>query len=138
MKRFVLDCSISAAWCIEDESSATADRCLDMLKKGEAVVPSHWILEMANVFLVAERRRRIEPGDAAEAMELLSSLPITIHDEPRGAMKRIHALAREHELTPYDACYIDLAMQLKLPLASLDTGQRRAAAAASVKLLLRC
>ena len=93
---------------------------------------------MANVFLVAERRRRIKSPDVSEAMELLAGLPITVHDEPRDAMKRVHALAGGHDLTAYDACYLDLALQLKLPLASLDRGQRRAAAALAVRLLPRC
>ena len=135
MKRYVLDCSVSVAWILEDEASSAADRFLDLLADGEAVVPTLWIVEMANALVVAERRRRINRSDVTEALELLSELPITVHAEPRSMMVGLCELAREHDLSAYDACYIDLARRLRLPLASLDRRQTAAANAASVELL---
>ena len=135
MKRYVLDCSVSVAWILEDEASDAADRFLDLLADGEAVVPGLWVVEMANALVVAERRKRITPEDVAEALELLSELPITVHAEPRTMMTRVYRLARDHELSAYDASYLDLAIQLRLPLASLDQRQAAAATAASVTVL---
>ena len=39
MKRFVLDCSISASWCLTDEQNGEALDILERLTKEEAVVP---------------------------------------------------------------------------------------------------
>ena len=75
---------------------------------------------MSNALLVAERRKRIASQDVAEAFELLSGLPITVHAEPRDRMSRLHELARDHDLTAYDASYLDVALELNLPLASGD------------------
>ena len=78
MSRFVLDCSVSAAWCLSDEGSEAAEHILHRLANDEALVPPLWIAEMANVLLVAERRGRITPADASQAVELVLSLPIRV------------------------------------------------------------
>jgi predicted nucleic acid-binding protein len=135
LKRFVLDCSVSAAWCLKDESSAAADRYLARLETAEAVVPPLWIAEMVNVLLVAERRRRITAEDARLALELLEQLPIVPEPPEPGSMTRVHELARRFGLSAYDACYLELALAGRWPLASLDRDLRAAARSAKVRLL---
>ena len=56
MKPFVLDASVSASWCLKDESNDRADTLLGMLLETEAVVPPIWPVEMANVLIMAERK----------------------------------------------------------------------------------
>ena len=135
MKRFVLDCSVSGAWCLKDETSANADRYLEILLTGQAVVPSLWVVEMTNVLLIAERRRRIDGADVEQAMQLLDQLPILIESTETGSMAKIHQLASRHRLSAYDACYLELARRHRLPLASLDRELRAAAKSAKVRLL---
>jgi hypothetical protein len=55
----VVDSSVVMAWCFEDEVDKYADSVLDLLVDSEAIVPSIWPLEVANVLLVAERRQRL-------------------------------------------------------------------------------
>jgi predicted nucleic acid-binding protein len=45
------------------------------------------------------------------------------------------ALARKHELTVYDACYLELALREACPLAALDKDLIRAARAENIQLL---
>ena len=135
MTRFVLDCSVSAAWCLADETSAASDRYLGLLEEGEASVPSLWVAEMANVLVTAERQRRMTMEDAKLALELLDRLPIRIEQADSKTMARVHGLAIEHRLTAYDASYLDLALTQGLPLVSFDRDVRRAAEAAGVRLL---
>jgi predicted nucleic acid-binding protein len=45
-------------------------------------------------------------------------------------------LARAHNLTSYDASYLELAVRVGLPLATLDTRMRDAAIAAGVQLFV--
>ena len=47
----------------------------------------------------------------------------------------ILALARTHRLTVYDAAYLELALRVDAPLATLDRELARAARAAKVPLL---
>lgn len=126
---FVLDASVSAAWLLNDESSAYADRLLKRLAAGaEAVVPAIWRYEMANVLSVGVRRARVSAADSAQLSQWLSALPISIDPGSVDAvMAGVSGVAALYDLSVYDAAYLELALRKGLPLASLD--QRLVAAA---------
>jgi predicted nucleic acid-binding protein len=133
--QFVVDASVVMSWCFADEADAYADGVLDRLTQDEALVPSIWPLEIGNVLLVAERRKRLSEADSARFLALLGELPIVIEPEPPQRMLReILALARELGLSTYDAAYLDLAMRLGLPLATNDAALRKAAKKVRVPL----
>ena len=134
MSNFILDCSVSGSWCLKDESNDEANKILDCLGEDEALVPSIWPVEMANVLVVAERRGRVSAADAARAMEILLSLPIEAERGERENMVRIRLLAREHKLSAYDACYLELAQRTGFPIATLDHALQAAARNCGVPL----
>jgi len=120
-KDFVVDASIVMSWCFKDEANRYTDAILDILTEATAYVPSVWPLEIGNVILVAERRKRLNKADSTRFLGLLAELPIVITPEPPGRMmNEILVLAREQKLSTYDASYLDLAMRMGLPLATLD------------------
>jgi len=132
-KNFVVDNSIVMSWCFKDEANPYADSVLNRLKKASAYVPSVWPLEVVNVLLAAERTKLLSQADSVRFVGLLSQLPIFVeHGSLERAMKDLLGLARAHDLSSYDASYLDLAMKKGLPLATLD--QRLRAAAQSVKV----
>jgi len=134
--RFVLDNSIVMSWCFEDENDALAESTLERLQDDIALVPAIWPLEVGNVLLVAERRRRLSEADSVRFLAMLTALPIQAEPEtPRRAMGQILSLAREHKLSTYDASYLDLTMREGVPIATLDQGLRRAAKNCRVALL---
>ena len=121
MKAFVLDCSLTMAWCFEDEQTEQSQALLERLAHDEAVAPSLWALEVTNVLLVAERRGRLTAARAEGFAAVLKRLPITVSDaSPSGTFDRVLPLARSLGLSAYDASYVELALSLGLPLASLD------------------
>ena len=127
-ERFVVDTSVTLAWCFEDEAEAYAEAVLETLDICEAVVPAIWPLEVGNVLLVAERNKRLSKADVVRFLALLSNLPVIVEQEtPERMLKEIVALAREQRLTTYDASYLDLAMRLGLPIATRDTTLSKAA-----------
>jgi len=118
---FVIDTSVVMTWCFQDQSSRYADHILDRLEADSGFVPSIWPLEVCNVLLVAERKKRLGEADSSRFIALLGELPIIIEQEPPERMLReIFALARKHKLSSYDASYLDLAMRKGLPIATLD------------------
>ncbi len=119
MKRFALDCSMTMSWCFEDESTPYSDSVLAALVEGAAIVPPIWSLEVANVLIVGERKKRLVPAQSLRFVELLQSLPITLDADVR-PLGELLGLAREQGLSSYDASYLDLAVRTGLPLASLD------------------
>lgn len=118
---FVIDTSVVMSWCFMDERNQYADVILDLLEAATAFAPSIWPLEVGNVLLVAERRKRLSEADSVRFITLLSELPIIIEQEPPERMiHEILALAREHKLSSYDASYLDLAMRKGLSIATID------------------
>ena len=125
---FVIDNSVVMTWCFKDKINQSADAILDRLEVSTAVVPSIWPLEVGNVLLVAERRKRLSEADSTRFIALLAELPIIIEQEPpERMMKDIVALARKHQLSTYDASYLDLAMRKGIPIATLDNRLKAAA-----------
>ncbi|MEE8480699.1 MAG: type II toxin-antitoxin system VapC family toxin [Desulfobacterales bacterium] len=133
---FVIDNSVVMTWCFKDQINQYADAILDRLEVSTAVVPSIWPLEVGNVLLVAERKKRLSEADSTRFIVLLAELPIIIEQEPpERMMKDILALAREHQLSTYDASYLDLAMRKGLPIATLDNRLKAAAKRSQVPTL---
>jgi predicted nucleic acid-binding protein len=132
---FVVDASVAIAWLFEDEVTPETEAVLDRLSDQEAHAPGLWELEVANVVLSAERRGRISEIASAQIMERLGDLPIRINpDNPR--LHHLLEVARRYGLTSYDAAYLTLALQLNLPLATLDRNLAAAAGLADVALVI--
>ena len=118
---FVLDCSMTMAWCFEDESTDYTDSVLECLTEKTAIVPALWNLEVANVLLLTEKKNRITKSHSAEFIDILSTLPIIVDPSTSSrAMQSIYALAFQANLTIYDAAYLELAIREKIPLVTLD------------------
>ena len=135
MSRFVLDCSMTIPWCLEDETNPRSDVVLECLDSQEAVVPTHWSLEVANALVVCERRKRVTPARISEFLGFLGGLPIVADDQTfTKAFGEILLLARSHRLSAYDAAYLELAMREGCPLASLDASLNEAATGLGIAL----
>jgi predicted nucleic acid-binding protein len=133
---FVVDASVALAWCFEDEGGDYALGVLEKLLTSEAVVASHWTLEVSNALLSAERNKRIDAQSASRFSGLLLTLPIAVDPTARArALTETRRLARTHKLTSYDAAYLELAMRLGVPLATLDKPLKTAAIKEGVPLL---
>lgn len=135
---FVLDTSVTMAWCFEDEANAYADAVLDSLIHVKALAPAVWPLEISNVLAVAERRGRIDKAGSVRFISLLMQLSIMVEVEtPQRVFGEILTLAREYHLSSYDASYLDLAMREGIPLATQDRRLQEAAKQTGVTLYLR-
>jgi predicted nucleic acid-binding protein len=127
---------VAVAWCFDDESTPAAWALLDRLRTAPGHVPALWALEIGNILLGSERRRRITRARTTEFLEILGELDIRIDpDLPGRAFRDVLPLARERRLTTYHATYLELAMRLGLPLATKDTALARAATALRIKTL---
>ena len=137
MQAFVLDVSACLPWCYEDEQTPFADQLLDWAASGSDLhVPSIWPLEIVNALVQGVRRKRLPADRAKDFLEQLKTLAFHIDAAPTLTdLPRIHEMATRHQLTSYDAAYLDLAIRTGLPLASLDDALLKAAAAEHVKLV---
>jgi len=134
-KGIVIDASVALAWCFPDEASDYADDVLVALDGRTAMVPAIWPVEVANALLVGERRKRIRQPEVRRFLDLLKGLSILEDGQPfADTVSNILPLAREHDLSAYDAAYLDVAVRHGAPLATLDKALQKAGRAAGVKI----
>jgi predicted nucleic acid-binding protein len=110
----VVDNSVVMGWCFGDEGNSYAEAVLKSLASAKAFVPAIWPLEVGNLLLVAERKKRLGQASVVRFIALLGGLPITVKQEtPERMLKKILSLARERGLSTHDASHPDLATQDK-------------------------
>ncbi|MGX7744642.1 type II toxin-antitoxin system VapC family toxin [Rhodopseudomonas parapalustris] len=130
---FVIDVSLMAVWHFPDERDSTADAALARLEHEGGVVPLIWWFEVRQVLLKGERRSRTGPEQSARFLAFLDNLPLRIAPLPDD--DAVMRLARRHQLSFYDAAYLELAQRERIGLATLDAALVRAATAEGVALV---
>ena len=130
---FVLDCLVTMAWIFHDEATEATDRLREALLDTRAFVPALWPIEIANALLAATRRGRVAQDEWPGIRAHLDALPIEV--DPVSASRTWSAaldLANAHALSVYDAMYLELAVRMQMPLATLDRTLLGAAQSAGV------
>ena len=94
---------------------------------------SPWLLwaELRNILIVTERRGRLPLGVADQLLEAVDGLQIILDTVPSNA--GVLALSRRHDLTVYDALYLDLALRRGAAIATFDNRLAQAARAECVE-----
>ena len=131
MPGIVVDASISAAWFLPDEATPLTEAALQATALGDVWVPALWLLEIGNLMLNAQRRKRITDTKRRELVAAASALRLRVDREPV-SMVELDALAALHGLTSYDAAYLELALRRNLPLATQDQALLKAMGSAGV------
>ena len=132
MSGLVVDASVVVSWLFDDDEEPRADEALERLKEDGALAPYLWHLETRNTLLVAERRGRLSAEAVNERLDALKGLPIRTDEEPD--LQSAFNLARAHDLSFYDALYLELARRESADLATLDGALGQAAVAEGVTL----
>jgi predicted nucleic acid-binding protein len=134
--QWVLDASVALAWCFPDERSPSTESLLERAAVSPSVVPQLWPLEVASSLLQAQRRGRILAAQRVQFLSMVGTLQIHVDRmTAERAWTEVLAVAEANGLTVYDATYLELAMRLGVPLATMDGAVRAAASAAGVPLL---
>ena len=128
---FVLDASVALLWLAPETNPTATDyaaKALLALKYSQAVVPSLFALEIANVVAKLESRGNVSEADSQRYITLLGRLNISVDQATAThAWGETLNLARRYKLSAYDAAYLELALRTGLPLASLDANLVKAA-----------
>lgn len=137
MKNFVLDASIALSWCFIDETTKQTRELLEKLNSEVAYVPAIWRLEISNILLLAERKKRISHAEVMQFLSLLENINIKIDNESNNRwLHDVMSLAYTEKLTTYDSAYLELAIRLGLPLATKDKALQKAAIRLGMKLAI--
>ena len=134
MSRFVLDASVTMAWCFEDQGTHFSESVLAALKKEAIpVAPSIWMYEVLNVLALAQKKDLLDKTTATTFWNEVSKAVVLENIDAR-APHKILDLCERHKLTAYDAAYLELALREGMPLATLDKDLKKAAQAAGARL----
>ncbi len=130
----MLDNSVVCGWFIENQANAYGDAVARQLQDERAAVPAVWELELANVLRTACLRQRMTAQHAQAVLTQIVSLPIDV-DRQGAPPAELLALALRFGLSSYDAAYLELALRLQIPLATVDGPLRDAALASGVGIV---
>lgn len=122
MTEVVIDSSFALCWLFQDEASGETDAAFDdiLQEKLIAVVPGLFYLEVANTVLQGEKRGRCSRAEGDRFLRTIIALPLKVRDIAGDQLARVVALARDHNLTSYDAAYLHLSQASGLPLRTKD------------------
>jgi predicted nucleic acid-binding protein len=129
---FVADNSVVLAWFIGSQSTPYTEKMLRRVVHEPIHVPVVWSLEFANALRQLERRRKIKADTTAELLDAVDALGLLSDAAPPG-QRRLLDLARQYDLSVYDASYLELAIRLAVPLATQDGPLAVAATKAGLK-----
>ena len=129
---FVADNSVVLAWFVSSQSTAYSEKMLRRVAREPIHVPVVWSLEFSNALRQLERRRKLKPDATAELLDAVDALGLQSDTSPPG-QRRLLDLARQYELSVYDASYLELAIRLTVPLATQDGPLAAAATKAGLK-----
>lgn len=129
----IVDASVTLAWFVRNQASGYTDRIRRRARGERLHVPAIWPLELANALRQLERRKLLSERQVDTIIDLAEPLDIVVHrDTP--APRHLLAIARERNLSAYDASYLHLALTLRYPVACRDGALKDALRAAGLKV----
>lgn len=133
---FVADASVAIGWVHPGQATKQTAAMLAAIADGATLeIPALWPLEVANALLVLVRRRKLVADERQAALGWLRGLRLRLdHEMTALAFSRLSELADAHQLSVYDAAYLELAQRRKLVLGCKDGPLRTAATHAGVTL----
>ncbi len=131
----VIDASVALKWFVEEEGSDRALRLRDGHLDGSSVLvaPDLMVIEVANAL---RYKAGLSPEDASTAIADLYKLQIDLFPPSRELATRWLELARKHDITVYDACYLGLGELLGIEVVTADKAfQQKARRCGFLRLL---
>ena len=135
-RAFIADASVAIGWVHPAQATTQTAAMLDAMAEGATLeVPALWPLEMANALTVLVRRRKLTEEERQTGLGWLRGVRLRVdHEMASLAFSRLSELATTHQLSVYDAAYLELAQRRKLVLGCKDGPLRKAAKHSGVSL----
>ncbi|MCR5764400.1 MAG: type II toxin-antitoxin system VapC family toxin [Treponema sp.] len=126
-----VDTSFMAAYILNGYCSDELSDCIKDVEyilnnNGQFYVPQLFWYEIENVLLYKIRKNKkgqvyLSKSDVMDIIYDLQQLPIYTDLQPDGEIRqRIFDMAEEHNLSYYDASYLELARRYSIPLKTYD------------------
>ncbi len=132
----IADISVVLSWFYDEDQTSMALEILKRIETEGLLVPPLWWCELENGIVMGERRGGKSPDESMTFLNLVRALPIRTDDAPRHSISEdILTIAHRHQLTAYDAAYVELALRETAKLATFDSAIRCCALQLGILLL---
>ena len=131
----IVDASVALCWFLPGQETPASLAILKQVSAEGVLVPSLWHLEVANHLGRRLRQRALSELDVTIAFELIAKLGVETDKHPWTAPAEIVAMMMKHNLTAYDAAYLELAIRVGAPLATFDNALLAAASTAGIPVV---
>ena len=123
----VVDASAFASWAFPDQQGNRVSQALIriMTEEDSAISAAIFPLEALHAAGRALARGRFTPSAHQHVLRLLSRFPVALAPM-RVSPLEFWSWSQTLALTPYDAAYLKLAVELKAPLVTMDHALMRA------------
>lgn len=128
----VVDCSYTLGMFMPDEQRP---RSLERALGSRLFVPSIWPFEVANALRNVVRRGRLPEAEVPGLCARIEDCGVEMAATPEGSVRHRYLAAHQHDLTAYDAAYLELALQRRCALATLDARLAQVAQRAGIPVL---
>ncbi len=133
----VIDASAAIAGLSPDGTHRDGEAIVDRALASGRHAPAIWPFEVENILALKARRALITAEEYARALRAIRDCRATIdHQDIFASVAAARPFGAAHNLTIYDAVYLELAHRLRLPLATLDKRLASAAAREGVALVM--
>jgi predicted nucleic acid-binding protein len=131
---FILDASIAIGWVVGRQATAHSRRLRLRARREAYHAPTLWRLEVVNVIRSLTRRGAMSIEAGRTAVDILDRMRPVLHVSAL-PLPDLLELSQRYGLTSYDACYLALALELKLPVACSDGPLQAALKTAGIRLV---
>jgi len=129
----VLDCSYTMALVMHNEALPGS---LERILAARLYAPALWPFEVANALRNVVRRGRLSDAAVSELCSRIEAYDVQLLAANETNLRGKYVVSQTHDLTAYDAAYLDMAVQHRYALATLDT--RLAAVAQHIGVEVIC
>jgi predicted nucleic acid-binding protein len=131
----VLDNSAAIAMLAPDEQDdAYTRKLLLQTDRVRFIVPVLWRYEFANALRMLQKRNRMGEHEFSRLFEDLDALEIEVVSDAQEP-STLRNISLQHDVTAYDAAYLELALRRNVAIATCDKQLKAAAIAASIEII---
>jgi len=131
----VLDNSAAIAILMADEKdSEYAQTLLQKLDQIRFIVPALWRYEFANTIRMIQKRNRIVESKLVQLFADMEALQIEVVEDVQSPSV-LREISQAHDVTAYDAAYLELALRRNVAIATCDRQLKAAAIAANIEII---
>lgn len=121
----IVDNSVVVAWLYPGQATQYTERLLERSGSSTLHASFIWPAEFANAASVMVKRGILTDELGAEMIRMVDAFDLVVDRTPAD-LRQIYQISRRYGLSAYDASYLELAIRLKLPLATRDAALKKA------------